>query len=212
MPITDSRETIIQRRAYPANIKGAQYDLYLSNYPVAAQYLADRIGDSNKVAVELCCGIGVTLAALASKFKKVAGVEIDPTILKYCRQNLENRGLLKKVSLIKGDILDEKVFTKIKADIAIYDIPYWVSKELPDGTNVLDKNPDLIKIINSIRKNITKNIVFFAPPWFSYLQAKRELGALEYQKIFINGKHDRNYIYLGNLIKTLGETEINLSL
>ena len=53
----DTREKIILKRGYRKNIFGTRDDLYISNYPVAAKYLAQRIGNQRKVLVELCCGV-----------------------------------------------------------------------------------------------------------------------------------------------------------
>jgi len=211
MAINDTREAIIGKRGYRKNIKGDQYSLYLSNYPISAKYLARRLENKGKILAELCSGVGVTLEAVSSKFEKLIGVELSAEILEYCRQNLESAGLINKVDLIRGDVADEDLLKNIKADVVIYDIPYWVSKELPGRTNVLDKNPDLNELIDNVRKYITDNIVVFAPRYLEYSNIKNSAVECEFQKIYINGKHDRNYIFFGNLIENQGITEQKLS-
>ena len=211
MAINDTREAIIGKRGYRKDIKGDQYSLYLSNYPISAKYLAGRLENKGKILVELCSGVGVTLEALSNKFEKLIAVELNVEILEYCRQNMKSAGLMSKVDLIQGDITDEDLLKSIKADVAIYDIPYWVSKELPDGTNVLDKNPDLSELLKNVRKYITNDIVVFAPHYFDYSNIKNRVGECEFQKIYINGKHDRNYIFFGNLIENQGITEQRLN-
>lgn len=202
MAITDTKEQIITKRGYRADIHGDQYILYLSNYPVSAKYLATRLkGDT---LLELCCALGITLEALSDNFKKIIGVDIDPKVLEDCRQNLKDSGLLNKIELVQGDISDENLLKSFKAEVVIYDIPYWVSKDLPDGTNVLDKNPNLKFVIETIRKHITQNIIIFAPPYMKYETIKELLGECEYEQIYINGRYDRNYIYFGNIIKNQG--------
>lgn len=210
MGINDSKEAIIAKRGYRTNIKGDQYSLYLSNYSVAAEYLAERLENKGKTLVELCCGVGVTMEAVASKFERIIGIEIDPEVLDFCRQNLQAAGITGKIELVQGDITDENILKMIKADVAIYDIPYWVSKELPDGTNVLDKNPELDVMVKKIRNNITKSIVVFGPTYLTYDSVREKLGECEFQKIFINGRYDRNYIYFGNLVQRQGVTEKRL--
>ncbi len=211
MAINDTREAIIAKRGYRKDIKGDQYSLYLSNYPISAKYLARRLENKGKILAELCSGVGVTLEAVSDKFEKLIGVELNMEILEYCRQNLKSAGLMNKVDLIQGNITNEDLLKNIKADVVVYDIPYWVSKELPDGTNVLDKNPDLSELLKNVRKYITNNIVVFAPHYFEYSKIKNMVGECEFQKIYINGKYDRNYIFFGNLIRNQGITEQRLN-
>ncbi len=208
MPITDSRESIIQKRGYLSTIAGDQYSLYLSNYPVAAKYLVQKIKNKGTSVAELCCGIGITLTFLSQTFEKVTGVELDSQVPADCKHNLAGTD---NVTLIQGDVTNETILKGIHADIVIYDVPYWVSKNLPDGSNVLDHNPDLAILTRKIRESITKNIIIFAPPFITYEEASKLLGLCELQKVFINDRYDRNYIYLGNLIETEGVTEIRLT-
>ncbi len=202
MAITDTKEQIISKRGYRNNIQGDQYILYLSNYPIAAKYLASRL--NGNTLLELCCALGITLEALSPNFNKLIGVDIDTKVLEDCEKNLQDAGVINKISLIQSDISDENLLKSFEADVVIYDIPYWVSKELPDGSNVLDKNPDLQEIVTNIRKYITSNIVIFAPPYMEYFTVKEQLGICEYEQIYINGRYDRNYIYLGELIRNNG--------
>jgi predicted RNA methylase len=210
MAITDSREKIISKRGYRKDISGDQYDLYLSSYPVAANYLMERLAGRGKVVAELCCGVGVTLETLAKVFNHLIGVELDANALAHCRKNLEREGVLNKVTLINGDVSDEVLLRNIKADLVIYDIPYWVSLKLPDGTDILEKNPNFETLVVKIKELITEDIVVFAPPWFEYPLAERVFGKCEFQKIYINGRYDRNYIFSGNLVNQEGVAEKQL--
>src|SRR3989344_590461 len=193
MAINDTREVIIAKRGYRKDIKGDQYSLYLSNYPISTRYLAGRLENKGKILVELCSGVGVTIEALSNKFEKLICVELDPEILEYCRQNMKSAGLMGKVDLIQGDITDEDLLKNIKADVVIYENPY------------------LSELLKNVRKYITDDIVVFAPHYFDYSNIKNMAGECEFQKIYINGKHDRNYIFFGNLIENQGITEQRLS-
>ena len=106
---SDTRESIIKRRGYRKNIVGDKFSLYISNYPVVVKYLKQRIGNSNKILAELCCGVGVTLEHIADAFKQVIGVDIDKKILVQCRDNLKCVGLLQKSTLILGDINNDEI-------------------------------------------------------------------------------------------------------
>ena len=121
---SDTRKSIIERRGYRKNIKGDKFSLYISSYPVAIEYLRKRIGDKHKILAELCCGIGITLETAGGAFKHIIGVDNDKKTLTYCKDNLKSSGLLSKSTLILGDINEDSVLGKIKADIVIYDIPF----------------------------------------------------------------------------------------
>ncbi|MFC1790615.1 class I SAM-dependent methyltransferase [Patescibacteria group bacterium] len=211
MKSTDTREAIIKRRGYRKNIVGDKFSLYISSYPVAINYLRHRVGNPQKVIAELCCGIGVTLEHIASGFKKVIGVDIDKKVLAYCEENLRSAGLLQKSTLILGDVNDGAVLEKIQADIVIYDIPFWSPHENKNQGDLTKKNPALRSTINRIGKFITKDIIIFCSPKFDYQLIKNRLGVCEFQKVYVNNKHDRNHVYLGELKKKDGITTLRLS-
>ncbi len=210
MKQSDTRLSIIERRGYRKNIVGDKFSLYISNYPVAVNYLKQRIGNRKSILAELCCGIGVTLEYIAECFKQVIGVDIDKRILNQCEDNLKGVGLLQKSALILGDINDDEVLKKIKADIVIYDIPFWSPHEYENQSDLTKKNPTLKSTIERIRKFITKEIIVFCSPEFDYQIIKNEVGSCEFQKVFINGKYDRNHIYLGKLKQKDGISEVKL--
>ncbi|MDP1993964.1 MAG: class I SAM-dependent methyltransferase [Ignavibacteria bacterium] len=208
---SDTRESIIERRGYRKNIVGDKFSLYISNYPVAVKYLKQRIGNSKKNLAELCCGVGVTLEYIGDAFKQVIGVDIDKKILDQCQDNLKSVGLAQRITLILGDINDDEIVKKIKADIAIYDIPFWSPHEYENQGDLTKKNPTLKSTIERIRKFITKDIIIFCSPKFDYEMITKEVGSCEFQKVFINGKYDRNHVYLGKLKQKDGITELKLS-
>jgi len=203
-------QDIIDRRGYRKNIKGDKFSLYISNYPTNAKYLKSRLGNSKLILAELCCSIGVTLEYLAPEFKKVIGVDIDNDILKACKTNLTEAGLLHKTELLQGDVVDESVLRKIKADIVIYDIPYWYPHIQENKVGEVSKNPPLEDLIRKIKYNITSNIVIFSPPELSYEYFRNKLGVIEFEQVFINQKHNRNQVYLGELIRKKGKTKLKL--
>jgi len=204
-------QDIIERRGYRKNIKGDKFSLYISNYPSNAAYLKSRIGNPNLVLAELCCSIGITLEYLAPSFKKVIGVDIDQNILQMCEFNLTEAGLISKFQLINGDVFDDNTLKSIKADIIIYDIPFWYPHKQENQGNLVSKNPPLKELIKKIRKNITSNIIIFSPPEWNYEYFEKQLGSIEYEQVFINQTHNRNQIYLGDLINEKGKTEIALN-
>lgn len=212
MKSSETRESIIIKRGYRQNIEGDKFILYISNHLVIADYLKKRLSDNNKVLVELCCEVGITMERLINWFKHIIWVDIDQGILNQCTNNLKNTWVLEKTTLVLGDINDDKILKNIKADIAIYDIPFWFPHQWENQWDLTNKNPNLTSLIAKIRASITKDIVIFAPPSFEYSVAYDELGTCEFQKIYINEKHDRTHIYLGELINKDGVTEIKFDL
>ena len=206
-----SIQEIIKRRGYRSNIKGDKFSLYISNYPSNAKYLESRIGNPKLVLAELCCSIGITLEYLAPGFKKVIGVDIDNNILEACKTNLKEAGFFYKTELIQGDVYSDNILKEIEADIVIYDIPYWYPHTQENKGDLVTKNPPLKDLIRKIKEYITPNIVIFSPPEWSYEYFKNELENIEFEKVFINQKHNRNQVYLGDLIIKNGITEIMLN-
>lgn len=202
---------IIEKRGYRENIKGDKFSLYISNYASNAKYLKSRIENSEFVLAELCCSVGVTLEYLAPGFKKVIGVDLDEDILKACKINLSESGVICKTELIKGDVFDDNILKNIEADIVIYDIPFWHPHTQENKGNLINRNPPLKELIEKIQRNITTEIIIFSPPEWEFDYFFNELGILEYEEVFIDNKHNRNQIYLGELIKTKGKTKIELN-
>lgn len=203
------RTQLIKKRGYPRNIAGDSLSLYLSNSPAAAKWLAKRIGNPRETLLELCCSVGITLSYMSKAFKKAIGVDINKQALYACKKNIANEGL-KNCTVIRGDVRDLKVLKRLSGDIVLYDIPYWYPEKYPLYTSRkrAAENPDLSNLISNTRKHISSNIVIFASPETNHTYFKNLLGKCECVKIYIDGKHDRNYIFLGKLAKRDGTGSI----
>jgi predicted RNA methylase len=210
MSKTETREEVVARRGYSPDIRGDLFGLEISNYAITAEYLAKRLKGKGETALELCCGLGVTLKELANVFDIVTGIELDKQRIAACEANTAN---LTNVKLIQGDVSDTILLKQQRADVVIYDVPYWDTKYLAER-GLLGKNPDIRLLLNTIAQNISRNIVVFAQPgtsisWLS--EIKGTLGKTEKQKVYINDFYDRDIIYFGNLVQAEGETEIHLA-
>lgn len=201
------RDDIIQSRKYDSKIAGDELSLKISNYSTTARYLADRLRSKGVTVCELCCGVGVSLVELAPSFDKVIGVDNSRLVIDDCRANLENAGIL-NFELLTGDVSSKSLLKSIKADIVLYDIPYWSSHS--GKVNPTKQNPNLGELVTNIRELITEDIVVYTPNNITYKEIRDELGECEYLEVRLDGKHDRNFIFLGSLIKTIGETKIEL--
>lgn len=211
-----AREDIIKRRRYREDIQGGEFSLYISNYPVVAQHVCERIWDVSKVLAELCCSVGISLEQYAGVFHNVIGVDNDPAVLESCRNNLQSLRLSSEPLLVLGDIFDDEVLMKLQADIVVYDIPFW-SPKYEDWLDLTSKNPPLGDLVDKIKKYITKDIVIYCSPKLEYTPIREALGPCEFEKVFLNKNgvefsHDRTHIYLWNLAKKDGITEIRLAI
>lgn len=108
-----------------------------------------------------------------------------------------------------ADVYAKSILKNIQADIVLYDIPYWSNHS--GKVNPAKQNPDLGELITNIWEFITEDIVVYTPIHITYETIRDELGECEYLEVWLNGKHDRNFIFLGSLIQTIGETKIELN-
>ena len=206
-----TRKEIIQKRHYRSNIKGDDFSLYISSYPISVEHVVQRIKGHGDSVVELCCGLGVTLEVMANHFEKVTGVDNSNKALDYCKSNIKQARISDRVSLVYGDIFKDQVLEDLLADVVVYDIPYWSSHKEQGKGNLTKTNPPISEMVKKIRNNISSDIVIFCPPDYKYGDIKKSIGECEFERVFVNGKHDRNHIYLGSLSQKEGETEVKLS-
>lgn len=156
---------------------------------------------------ELCCGVGVSLIELAKTFTKIIGVDNDPKVVKDCSENLERAGIANH-EVICGDVSSPVLLSKIKADVVLYDIPYWSTHS--GKVDPEKQNPDLRELVANIRSLITNKIVIYTPTHMAYGDVTSILGPCEFVEVYTNGKHDRNFIFLGDLMKHEGESRVEV--
>lgn len=202
------RTDIIKRRGYDPAIAGDELSLRIASPLPTARYLATRLRNHGHTACELCCGIGVSLIELATVFTSVIGVDSSATVIKDCQQNLTHAGVT-NYTLRCGDITDKGLLASITADVVLYDIPYWSNH---DGqVNAARQNPDLAQLVATIRQYITNAIVVYAPTHMTYAEANTALGSCEFTKMFLNGRHDRTFLFLGEVAEQIGEHTIEIN-
>jgi 16S rRNA G966 N2-methylase RsmD len=200
------RDELIKKRGYDAAIQGDDLSLKISSYPVAARYLAKRLSHKGKTLCELCCGVGVCTVEFSRYFAKVIGIDNDTAVLDCARQNVLNASS-GNCEFILGDITDLRLLEGLHADIAVYDIPYWSDHD----NAMIEKNPKLDQVVKNIKKCITTDIVIYTPPTVQIDAIAPIATSFEYQQVFIDGRYDRNYVYLGSLIEKQGATKIDLA-
>jgi tRNA G10 N-methylase Trm11 len=201
------RTEIIQTRGYDSGISGDELSLKIASYPATARYLAARLKNEGDIVCELCCGIGVSLIELAKSFKKVIGIDNDSAVIEDCGKNLEAAGII-NYDVLCGDVSDRNLLSRVKADVVLYDIPYWSTHA--GQVDPERQNPDLQQLIADIRELITDKIVIYAPTHMTYAEATSVLGPCEFMQVYMNGKHDRNFIFLGGLAKNRAKTKVEI--
>jgi methylase of polypeptide subunit release factors len=200
------RDEIIQKRGYADSISGDDLSLKISSYPTTAKYLAKRLSPHGNTICELCCGVGISLIEFSHRFDKVIGLDNSSQVIESAQKNLHNAGIT-NCELLLGNADDPSKLSRINADIVAYDIPYWSDH----NDAAMDKNPQLARVIELINANITKNIVIYSPPHISYDDIAKITSIFEYQEVWIDDKHDRNFIYFGDLVEKPTRTKIILS-
>lgn len=201
------KEEIIKTRGYSENIAGDELSLKIASYPSTAAYLAERLQGKGDAVCELCCGIGVSLIELSKKFARVIGVDSNATILNDCETNLKNASV-ENYELVCGDVSSPEILSKIKADVVLYDIPYW--SDHGGKVDAKQRNPDLRTLIDTIRQKVCSQIVIYAPTHMEYEKVREIVGECEFVAVYMNGKYDRNFIFLGDLIEQAGQIRVEL--
>lgn len=202
------RSDLIQTRGYDPRISGDYLSLKIASYPATARFIAGRLQGEGDTVCELCCGIGVSLVELSKSFKKVVGVDNSPKIIEDCRKNLEHAGV-PNFELLCGDVSDRNFLRSIKADVVLYDIPYWSTHA--GQVDPQKQNPDMSALITNVRGYITDKIVMYVPTHMTYQHVSALLGECEFMQVYVNGKHDRNFIFFGSLMKRAGTVRADVS-
>ncbi len=180
------------------------YSSSMSNPEYIGKHMAQsisKLGDF-KVGVELCSCIGINVIQLAMIFDKVVGVDFDEDRIEKSFKNAELYGVSEKTDFILGDVLDENLLKKIKADFAVLD-PEWSTRKFDRSTHVSDidmTKPNLRKMFDLTKKHITDNIIARVPATMSF-EALGQLGFCKLENIIINDEVIFRIAYFSSEIK-----------
>jgi hypothetical protein len=204
-----ARHDIIARRGYRADLRGSAFSLYLSSYPRVVDHLGDRLGERCASIVELCCGVGVTLEVLGRRLEHLVGIDNDEDVLADCRANLLACGSLHKTVLIRGDVSAPATLAGIRADVAVYDIPYWYPFQDRERGDYRDRNPVLASVLDALRSQVTDCIAVMAHR-DSPLDEFWRTGAREVEQVYLGGRLNRLHVYYGPMARERGITVARL--
>jgi 16S rRNA G966 N2-methylase RsmD len=179
-----------------------------ATHEIIAEYLAKRL-KTNTIA-DLCCSIGSNAIQFARFSDKVVVVDISRERLEKARNNARLYNVDKKIEFILGDVLDDSLLKRIRADIVFID-PDW-SKDGNCEVHVTDINntiPPVTEIFQKIKSNITGNIAIKLSKEMN-MESVRKLGSCEIEYIKLNNTLKFVVAYFGNLKKVEGVTNINI--
>ena len=123
----------------------------------------DHFADPRKTAMDLGCGVGKYLPALAKRFEKVVGVDLSPRLLEVAA---EATGPLNNVQLVCADATEAKRIEGLRVDVIVC-------------ANVLIMTDDLQRqaILESARKSLVRggHLILVVPSMESALLTQRRL-------------------------------------
>lgn len=128
------------------------YDLEHADYQDDVDLYRNYANLTGSPILELGCGTGRLLAALAQRGRVIVGVDSSPAMLSRARQYLEEQDLLKQVELVEGDARTLRLSLRFQlAFMALNTFAHFITRNdqravlttihqhlLPGGTLILD--------------------------------------------------------------------------
>jgi SAM-dependent methyltransferase len=191
-------------------------DYYIANENTFIMGIDHRITKNiaqrfyGKKVLETCTGAGFSTIALAKKATDVITIDISEENQSQAKENIRISGLSNKVIFIQGNCLDNNIigsFTNINAAFLDPDWAVTGSDHIYRFKNSNTKPPAdlLLETISSI----TKNIALILPPFIKFEELS-ELPKFEMERIYLDGEFALICLYFGNLIRKVGESQINI--
>jgi len=159
-----------------------------------AKYRAERL-KCNTIA-DIGCGIGAQTIAFSKTCKKVIAVEINPSLIKIAKDNLNNLRI-KNVEFMEGDALNPEIIKeikKLKPEIIFCD----TERKEQGERSISDLKPDIWKLIEEYGK-ITEKIAVEVPPFTNDLHRLKENFEKEF--VSLDKKLNRLTLYFNKLKK-----------
>ena len=162
------------------NVKFNDEEYEFATHEIIAEYLARRL--KNDTIADLCCSVGSNTIQFARFSNKVIAVDIDEERLKKAKDNAWLYGVDKKIEFVLGDVLDDSLLSKIKADIVFID-PDWSE----DGDcevhvkDIKETTPPVPETFEKIRNNITENIAIKLPKTMN-IESVKNMGQCELER------------------------------
>lgn len=176
----------------------------ISNYQIAGEHAARRIKEAvgENPVLEVCTGIGATTFVLARHFQGVYAVDLNLERLQMVKRNLENLGLLEKVELINGDILDEAILKALSSkgiSAAYTDVDWSATGDWQEHvSDITTTGPSTVDLYHKLCRWVTPSICMKLPKTINTNQL-RELADCEIEAVMPDGKPSFYLVYFGKL-------------
>jgi len=160
---------------------------------IVANYRASRV--AGKIAVDLCCGIGIDSIALAKSFEKIYAFDLDKEVIECAKANAE----VYKMDNIKFICSDYRKanLQEIMPDFAFADPSRRVEGKRVKALN--ETEPNTAQLIKFIKDGKVKNFCIET----SHMLKPEELPEnCEKEFITINGKPNCISLYFGEIKKS----------
>ena len=140
----------------------------------------------NETVVDMFAGIGYWSIFLAKKAKKVYSIDINPTALRYLRENSFLNKVENKIEILEGDCRDYSDLLKNQADRIVMGHLYDTEKFLPSALKIAKKGAiihfhrnvkqgDEIKFPKSVKVLRKRKIKSYAPKiWHVVYDLKKQ--------------------------------------
>jgi len=211
--MNDDIRSKISNRYKSVLLQGDSNGLFMTNYEVAADHLAKRIGESlEKPSVaEICCGVGATTISISKIAGKVFAIDKNIERIKSAKENImkiENRADVIFLCTDAFSQLSRERYDQVDVVIADPDWSWKGHKKSDHTTALAHTRPDTEKLHKMLVRMDKKNIIYrmaLAMPD----EEIRKLGDCEIEVVIIDDDPKFKYVYFGELKQGI-ETRIEL--
>jgi len=160
-------------------------------------HLAERF--RGRRVLETCTGAGFTTMALARAAEHVVTIEIEPAHQAQARRNLENAGLLDRVTFVLGDALDPGLLRRIPPVDAAFLDPDWNDTGPGHVYRFKGSNtkPPADALLEAALR-ITENVALVLPPALDLAELEG-LPPHERQELYLGRSHELHCLFFGSL-------------
>jgi hypothetical protein len=147
--------------------------------------------------------------ALARTASHVFTIEIDPQVQAQAIANVEQAGLVEKVTFLQGDAMNPHITAQIGPIDSSFLDPDWAVTGPDHVYRFCQSNtqPPADKLLERVL-SLTGDVGLVLPPQVD----RKEFGDLpphELQKMYLGGSFELSLLYFGELPASLGDTEFH---
>jgi ubiquinone/menaquinone biosynthesis C-methylase UbiE len=192
--------------------KGDNESLLMGCWEEECKYLERKI-IGGKI-LDVCSGVGIRAIHLGKKHL-VTGIELNPKRIAYAEHNKKIFGVEKNVNFLKGNALNEKIYSKLKGFSTILVDTDW-RKDLKDpfknhSINPFETSPRTDELYKILRKKYPSALIGFRVSPRTRVDKFKELDNCVIEEIFQNGKLLLFYVYFKKGLKTSRRKKVEIN-